>query len=61
MKSIAGPQGFLVIALGMFYVVKRLGVGFSVRRLKTVVTIGYCQRPVFSLGVSHHMHKITNL
>ena len=23
-------------------------------------TIGNCQRPVFSLGVSQHMHKITN-
>ena len=30
-------------------------------RLKTVDTTGYCQRPVFSFGVSQHMHKITNL
>ena len=29
--------------------------------LKTVYTIGNCQTPVFSLGVSQHMHKITNL
>ena len=29
--------------------------------LKTLETIGNCQRPVFSLGVSQHMHKITNL
>ena len=29
--------------------------------LKTVDTIGNCQRPVFSLGVSHHIHKWTNL
>ena len=29
--------------------------------LKAVDTIGNCQRPVFSLGVSQHMHKITNL
>ena len=29
--------------------------------LKTVDTIGNCQRPVFSLGVYQHMHKITNL
>ena len=29
--------------------------------LKTVDTIGICQRPVFSFGVSHYMHKITNL
>ena len=28
--------------------------------LKTLDTIG-CQRPVFSLGVSQRMHKITNL
>ena len=27
--------------------------------LKPVDTIGNCQRPVFSLGVSQHMHKIT--
>ena len=29
--------------------------------LKTVYTIGNCQRPVSSLGISQHMHKITNL
>ena len=29
--------------------------------LKTVDTIGNCQRLVFTLGVSQHMHKITNL
>ena len=34
--------------------------------LKTLDTFGNCQRPVFSLtyfsiGVTHHMHKITNL
>ena len=29
--------------------------------LKTLDPIGNCQRPVFSLGVSHHMHNITNL
>ena len=29
--------------------------------LKGRYTIGNCQRPVFSLGVSQHMHKITNL
>jgi hypothetical protein len=29
--------------------------------LKTLDTIGSCQRPVFSIGVSKHMHKITNL
>ena len=27
----------------------------------TLDTIGNCQRPVFLLGVSQHMHKITNL
>ena len=29
--------------------------------LKTLDTFGNCRRPVFSLGVSQHMHKITNL
>ena len=29
--------------------------------LKTLDTFGNCQRPVFSLGVSQYMHKITNL
>ena len=31
-------------------------VGFS-----TLDTAGNCQGPVFSLGVSQHMHEITNL
>ena len=30
-------------------------------KLKTLNTIGICRRPVFSLGVSQHMHTITNL
>ena len=29
--------------------------------LKTLDTIGNCQRPVFSLGVSQHVHKIKKL
>ena len=29
--------------------------------LNTLDTNGNCQRPVFSLGVSHHMHQKTNL
>ena len=29
--------------------------------LKTLDTIGNCRRPVFSLGASQHMHKVTNL
>ena len=29
--------------------------------LKTLDTIGKCQRLAFSLAVSQHMHKITNL
>ena len=29
--------------------------------LKTLDTIDNFQRPVFSLGVSQHMHKISNL
>ena len=31
------------------------------KALKAVDTIGNCQRQVVSLGVSQHMHKITNL
>ena len=30
-------------------------------QLKGRYTFGNCQRPVFSLGVSQHKHKITNL
>ena len=30
-------------------------------RLKAVGTIGNCQRLVLIVGVSQHMHKITNL
>ena len=33
----------------------------DINNLKIVDTIGNCQRPVFSLGASQHMHKITNL
>ena len=29
--------------------------------LKAVDTIGNCQRLAFTVGVSQHMHKITNL
>ena len=29
--------------------------------LKTLNTFGNCQRPVFSLGVSQHLQKITNV
>ena len=28
---------------------------------KALDTFGYCQRPVFSLGISQYKHKITNL
>ena len=35
-------------------------VGVFLRRFQTLDTIGNCQRPVFSLGVSQHKHKITN-
>ena len=36
----------------------KIGFFFS---LKTLDTIGNCQRLVFTFGVSEHMHKITNL
>ena len=34
---------------------------FGYTPLKTLDTIGNCQRPVFSPGVSKHMRKITNM
>ena len=39
---------------------KEINLGRA-EHLKAVDTIGNCQRPVFSLGVSKHMHKIPNL
>ena len=33
----------------------------TAKGIKGKYTIGHCQRPVFSLGVSQHMHTITNL
>ena len=44
---------FYFVSLGLLF--------FCTARLKAVDTIGNCQRPVFSLGVSQHMHTITNL
>ena len=43
------------------FLVFSLWVSWLVQWLKTLDTIGNCQRPVFSLGVSQHMQKITNL
>ena len=34
---------------------------YHLHLLKTLDTIGNCHRPVFPLGVSQHMHRITNL
>ena len=38
--------------------VKRVRIVFC---LKALDTFGYCRRPVFLLGVSQRMHKMTNL
>ena len=38
-----------------------LHVCFSRMQLKALDTFDNCQTPVFSLGVSQHMHKTTNL
>ena len=35
--------------------------GCQFKELKALKTFGNCHRPVFSLGVSQHKHKITNL
>ena len=37
------------------------GIKWYTLSLTALDTTGNCQRPVFSLGVSQHMHKITNL
>ena len=42
-------------------VVVTLGVITGSQQLKAVDTIGNCQRLAFTVGVSQHMHKITNL
>ena len=58
--------------LNLYFLLKHLPLLFFERKIfilhrlncilfKTLDTIGNCQRPVFSLGVSQHMHKITNL
>ena len=46
--------GVKVVSFLHGVVVKHCGV------LKTLDTIGNCQRQVFSLRVSQHMHKLTN-
>ena len=59
-----GSNQFLSINLvGKQYFIrmKRNLVPYFVMLLKTLDTIGNCLRPVFSLGVSQHMHKIKNL
>ena len=38
-----------------------LAITKSTQPLKGRYTFGNCQRPVFSLGVSHHKHIITSL
>ena len=40
---------------------RQLRLLFDQVSLEAVDTFEKCQRPVFSLGVSHNMHKITNL
>ena len=42
-----------VCSLGNYH-----GVDFQLQALNT---FGNCHRPVFSLGVSQHMHKVTSL
>ena len=43
------------------YIIQESVFQVITRALKTLDTTGNCQRPVFSLGVSQHMHKLTNL
>ena len=51
-----------VLRLRMYYNCGEFDYGEVIRcPLKTVNTIGNCQRLVFKVRVSQHMHKITNL
>ena len=43
-----------------FEIIKTLLSRIYAYKLKTLDIIGNCQRPVFSLAVSQHMHEVTN-
>ena len=64
-KINSSPLGALYLCVFMVICVNYiLKVGLyppKISKLKGRYTIGNCQRPVFSLRVSQHMHKITNL
>ena len=67
-RSIDGETAGIIQKDDLGYTTKHLGVQWweyfhelKYGMLKTLDTIGSCQRPVFSIGVSKHMHKITNL
>ena len=46
---------------GKLDIANLLAIQITMLILQTLDTIGNCQRPVFSLAISQHMHKITNL
>ena len=51
--GVVKQSGQTIVCLQRFF--------FVMSGLKTLDTIGSCQRPVLSLTVSKHMHKTTNL
>ena len=55
-QSLSSVRGSTVVATEI-----SCNLNFKSTLLKTVDTIGNSQRLVFSLGVSQHMHKLTNL
>ena len=52
---------FYTMYVAMFMYTCTVCINCVLTWLKAVDTIGNCQRPVFSLVVSQHMHKIRNL
>ena len=66
--SVASLRALLRIKFKTFFIIRdcltsqgRTATSRWGLHLKGRYTIGNCQRPVFSLGVSQHIHKITNL
>ena len=52
-----------ITSLFLFYIFKPIDIisEYQRRYLKALYLFGNCQRPVSSLGVSPHKHKITSL
>ena len=55
-----GSRSFLKVMVSHIQIIVRKK-NITFHELKTVDTIGNCQRLAFTVGVSQHMHKTTNL